>query len=169
MVHMILPAAGSKDSLQYVWFPPMIHWRSGMNTDNLTVADVAYPLVTNSVMTVFQRQLIHVRNGCTSDDPKRLLYVEVETVDFHNIGHRLPHYQSLCGTSKVEAVHSVLDRTFYTQHGIGNEVFDARLGWWLLNYNRRRLRALGKKVTPDNMPPKVTCSLCCCCFVVVIV
>ena len=128
---------------------------SGMNTDNLTVADVAYPLVANTVMTVFQRQLIHVKNSCISDDPERLPYVQVGTVDFHNTGHRLPHYQSLRGTSKVEAVHSVLDRTFYTQHGIGNEVFDARLGWWLLNYNRCRLRALGKKVPPDNMPPKV--------------
>ena len=25
------------------------------------------------------------------------------------------------------------------------EVFDARLGWWILGYNRRRLRALGGK------------------------
>ena len=104
---------------------------------------------------------------------QRLPYVEMGTVDFHNTGHRRPHYQSLHGTSKVEAVHSVLDRTFYTQHGIGNEVFDARLGWWLLNYNRRRLRALGKKVPPDNMPPKVMCSflccfcVCCCCYCII--
>ena len=82
---------------------------AGMNTDALTVADVAYPLVTKRVMAVFQRQLIHVKNGCISDDPKRLPYVQVGTVDFHNTGHHLPHYQSLCGTSKNEAVHSVLD------------------------------------------------------------
>ncbi len=62
---------------------------------------------------------------------------------WHN---KLPlHYQSLRGTSKVEAVHSVLDRTFYAQRGIGTEVFDARLGWWILAYNRRRMRALGRK------------------------
>jgi hypothetical protein len=61
----------------------------------------------------------------------------------------------LCGTSKVEAVHSVLDRTFYGISGISTEVFDARLSWWLLGYNRRRLRALGKQVPPDVMPPKV--------------
>ena len=49
------------------------------------------------------------------------------------------------GTSKQGgAVHSVLDRTFNGTHGLCTEVFDARLGWRLLGYNRRRLRALGK-------------------------
>ena len=79
--------------------------------------------------------------------------MKVGTINFHSTGHHLDHYQSLRGTSKVEAVHSVLDRTFYSQRGIGMEVFDARLGWWILGYNRRRLRALGK-VPPDSMPPK---------------
>ena len=128
---------------------------AGMEVDNLTVADVAYPLVTKRLTGVFQQQLIHVRNGCVSDDPARLPYVKVGTVNYHSSGHQLDHFQSLRGTSKVEAVHSVLDRTFYTQRGIGTEVFDARLGWWILGYNRRRLRALGKKVPPDCMPPKV--------------
>ena len=128
---------------------------AGMEVDNLTVADVAYPLVTRRLMGVFQQQLVHVRNGCISDNPDHLPYVKVGTVNFHSTGHHLEHYQSLRGTSKVEAVHSVLDRTFYTQRGIGAEVFDARLGWWILAYNRRRLRALGKKVPPDTMPPKV--------------
>ena len=128
---------------------------AGMNVENLTVADVAYPLVTSRVMGVFQRQLVHVQNGCISDDPEHLPYARVGSVNFHSTGHHLSHYRSLRGTSKVEAVHSVLDRTFYSQRGIGIEVFDARLGWWLLGYNRRRLRALGKKVPPDTMPPKV--------------
>ena len=128
---------------------------AGMNVENLTVADVAYPLVTKRVMDVFQRQLVHVRNGCISDDPEHLPYVQVGSINFHSTGHYLPHYQSLRGTSKVEAVHSVLDRSFYSQRGIGAAVFDARLGWWLVGYNRRRLRALGKKVPPDTMPPKV--------------
>ena len=128
---------------------------AGMNVENLTVADVAYPLVTKRVIDVFQRQLGHVRNGCISDDPEHLPYVQVGSINFHSTGHYLPHYQSLRGTSKVEAVHSVLDRLFYSQRGIGAAVFDARLGWWLVGYNRRRLRALGKKVPPDTMAPKV--------------
>ena len=57
--------------------------------------------------------------------------------------------------TSIHTSHSVLDRTFYTQRGIGSEVFDARLGWWILGYNRRRLRALSKRVPPDSMPPKV--------------
>lgn len=104
---------------------------------------------------VFQQQLVHVRNGCISDDPDHLPYVRVGSINFHNTGHHLDHYQSLRGTSKVEAVHSVLDRTFYSTRGICTEVFDARLGWWLLGYNWRRLHSLGKKVPPDVFPPKV--------------
>lgn len=125
--------------------------------DNLTVADVAYPLITKRLVGVFQQQLVHVRNGCISDDPERLPYVKVGRV--HSTGHYWDHYQSLRGTSKVEAVHSVLDRAFYTQRGIGAEVFDARLGWWIVGYNHCRLRALGKRVPPDSMPPKVLCVL----------
>ncbi len=136
---------------------------AGMEVDNLTVADIAYPLVTKRVIAVFQQQLVHVRNGCLSDDPERLPYVKVGTVNYHLTGHHLEHYQSLRSTSKVEAVHSVLDRTFYSQHGIGTEVFDARLGWWILGYNRRRLRALGKKVPPDSMSPKVHVYICYTC------
>lgn len=64
------------------------------------------------------------------DDPECLPYMKVGTVN--STGHHLEHYQSLSGTSKVEAVHSVLDCTFYSQHGIGTEVFDAQLGWWIL-------------------------------------
>ena len=85
---------------------------AGMEVDNLTVADVAYPLVTRRLMGVFQQQLFHVRNGCISNDPECLPYVKVGTVNYYLISHHLEHYQSLRGTSKVEAVHSVLDRTF---------------------------------------------------------
>ncbi len=56
----------------------------------------------------------HVRNGCISDDPECLPYVKVGTVNYHSTGHHLEHYQSLHGTNKVEAVHSVLDQTFYS-------------------------------------------------------
>ena len=123
---------------------------AGLEVDNLTVADIAYPLVTRRVMDLFQQQLIHVRNGCISDDPEHLPYVKVGTINYHSTGHHLEHYQSLRSTSKVEAVHSVLDHTLYSQRSIGAEVFDACLGWWILGYNHHRLRALGKKVPPDK-------------------
>ena len=82
---------------------------AGLKVDNPTVTDITYPLITKSVICVFQQQLIHVRNGCFSDDPDHLPYVKVGTINFHLTGHHLEHYQSLCGTSKVEAVHSVHD------------------------------------------------------------
>ena len=100
---------------------------AGLEVDNLTVADIAYPFITKRVICVFQQQLVHVRNSCISDDPDHLPFVKVGTINFHSTGHHLDHYQSLRGTSKVEAVHSVLDRTFYTQRGIGAEVFVMRV------------------------------------------
>ena len=118
-----------------------------MEVDNLTVADIAYPLVTKRMIGVLQQQLVHVRNGCISDDPERLPYVSVGTTNYHSTSHHSQLYQSLRGKSKVEAVHSVLDRTFYSHRGIGTEVLDAQLSWWILAYNRRRLRALCKSST----------------------
>ena len=53
---------------------------------------------------VSEQQLVHVSNGCVSNDPCHLPYVKVGTVNFHSMGHRLDHIQSLRGTSKVEAV-----------------------------------------------------------------
>ena len=41
---------------------------AGMKVDDLTVADVAYPLITRRVTAMFQQQLVHVWNGCISDD-----------------------------------------------------------------------------------------------------
>ena len=81
---------------------------AGLEVDNHTVADVAYPLVTKRLMGVFQQQIAHVHNGCISDDPEHLPYVKVGTVNYHSTSHHLDHYQSLRGTSKVETVHPVL-------------------------------------------------------------
>lgn len=81
---------------------------------------------------MIQQQLFHVCHGCISDDPECLPYVKVGAINYHSTGHHLEHYQSLRGTSKVEAVHSMLDYTFYSQHGICAEMLDARLGWWIL-------------------------------------
>ena len=51
-------------------------WRqtkeAGLQLDNLMVADIAYPLITSRVASVFQQQLIHVHNGCVLDDPDHL-------------------------------------------------------------------------------------------------
>lgn len=67
---------------------------AGMEVDNLTAADVAYPLVIKRLAGVFQQQHVYVRNGCISDDPECLPYVRVGRVNFHSTGHYLDHYQN---------------------------------------------------------------------------
>ena len=105
---------------------------AGLDVENITVADIAYPLVTKRVLDVFQQ---HVHNGCISNDTDSLPYVKVGCIIFHSMGYHLDHY--------------------YTQRGIGAEVFDAQLGWWIQGYNCRRMHALGKTMPPDSMSPKV--------------
>ena len=126
-----------------------------MKVDHIPVADVAYPHITTRVLKVFRQQLIHVRNGCISDDSTNLPFVKVGTVNFHNSGHHLAYYQSLRGTSKVESVHSVLDRTF-----IHKEVLEWRFLMldWLGGYWGNTEEDLGhlESVPPDTMPPKVS-------------
>jgi len=41
---------------------------AGLKIENLTVADIAYPLISKRVVAVFQQQLFHVHNGCMSND-----------------------------------------------------------------------------------------------------
>jgi hypothetical protein len=55
--------------------------------------------------------------------------VKVGTINFHSTGHHLAHYQSLRGTSKVEAVHSVLDRTGPSTHSVGLALKSSMRGW----------------------------------------
>ncbi len=56
---------------------------AGLEVDNITPANVAYPLINKRVTTVFQQQLIHIRNGCVSDDAESLPFVEVDQVNDH--------------------------------------------------------------------------------------
>ena len=59
---------------------------AGLQVDNSTVANIAYPLITKNLLAVFQQQLVHVLNGCITDDPSLPPNVAVGTVDFHNTG-----------------------------------------------------------------------------------
>ena len=79
---------------------------AGLEVDNLTVADIAYPLITKSdrrlpAAPCLRPQRLHLRRP-------RAPAIR-GTINFHSTSHNLSHYQSLRGTSEVEAVHSVLD------------------------------------------------------------
>ena len=54
---------------------------------------------------------LFVGNGCIFNDPSHLPQVKVGSVNFYSTGYMLDHYQSLRGTSKAEAIHSVPDWT----------------------------------------------------------
>lgn len=64
-------------------------------------------LITARFLATFRNQLVHVVNGCVSDDQDWLPFVEVGKRRYRHTSHELPEYQSLRGTSKVEVWHSV--------------------------------------------------------------
>ncbi|KAF4650172.1 hypothetical protein FOL47_001398 [Perkinsus chesapeaki] len=108
--------------------------KAGMPVDDITPASPAYPLVTRKVKKAIINQCIHILNGCVSD--QGIAYV-----------------RSLRGTSKVEAVHSCLSRSFTSFRNFRTEVFDARASWFVANYNRRRLKDIGRKAIPCGVAP----------------
>lgn len=75
------------------------------------------------------------------------------TANYRNTGTFLPTVKSMRGSSKVEVVHSVMDRFFYAVNNLRQLSFDARAHWCLTNYNRERLRALGKDALPAGVAP----------------
>ena len=123
-----------------------------MKVDNLTVTDIAYPLITRRVMGMFQQQLAHVHNGCISDDPERLTYVKVGTVNYQSL------YWPSFGALPVTAWHKQGENCplgARSRVSVASVLKYSLLGWWILGYNRRRVHALGKKVPPDSMSPNV--------------
>lgn len=123
----------------------------GMKTEAVTVASPSYPLITHAVKNAVMNQCVHILNGCVADEG--IAYVQVGEADYRNTGVVLPVYKSLRGTSKVESLHSTLDRAFYSMRNFRTKVFDARASWHIANYNRRRLVALGKNAIPCGVAP----------------
>jgi hypothetical protein len=75
------------------------------------------------------------------------------TANYRNTGIFLSTVKSMRGSSKVEVVHGVMDRSFYAVNNLRQLSFDARAHWCLTNYNRERLRALGKEALPAGVAP----------------
>ena len=63
---------------------------AGMEVDNLTVADIVYPLITKRLVCVFQQQLVYVRNGCISNDPDRPSFGALPITAWHKQGGSCP-------------------------------------------------------------------------------
>lgn len=121
----------------------------GKSCVDLTPAHDAYPLVTKKVKACVVRQCTHILNGCVSD--VKAMNLSTGESNYRGTGIYLPTYKSGRGSSKVEAVHSVVDRGLYNFNNIRQIVFDARAMWKLTNYNRERTRNMGQEALPDSI------------------
>ena len=72
---------------------------------------------------------------------------------YKNTNKTLPVYISTRGTSKNEAFHSVTSAKSREWHQIGTNLYDARLFWLVIHYNRKRLRMFNKQALPDGISP----------------
>ena len=81
------------------------------------------------------------------------MIVSLGLQNYRNSGQMLEAYKSNRGTSCVEVLHSVMDKTMYIFNRIRQMVFDARAMWKITHYNRARLRAMGKPCIADGVSP----------------
>ena len=88
---------------------------------------------------------------CVTDEDQMI--VSTGSRNYRNTGQMLDTYKSTRGTSCVEVLHSVMDKTMYTFNRIRQMVFDARALWKIIHYNRARLRAMEKVCIPDGVSP----------------
>ena len=72
---------------------------------------------------------------------------------YKNTNKTLPVYISTRGTSKNEAFHSVTSAKSREWHQIGPNLYDARLFWLVIHYNRKKLRMFNKQALPDGISP----------------
>ena len=121
-------------------------------TTPITPSHVAYPLITKEVWKVIRQQLVHILNGCLSDDEYNM-YVTQREINYRSTGDMLPLYTCLRGTNKVEAFNSVLALKSSDWHQIRPELFDARTLWILIHYNRKKLRTEGRSALPNGISP----------------
>jgi hypothetical protein len=121
-------------------------------TKPLAPSDPAYPLITTQVWRAIKQQLVHILNGCISDDGVDM-YILLGNQNYRNTGVMLPVYHCLRGTNNVEAFHSLLTLKSHDWHQIRRSLFDARTFWILINYNRGQLRKFSKKALLPGVSP----------------
>jgi hypothetical protein len=112
---------------------------------------MAYPLITKKILKCVLQQCIHILNGCVHDECN--MNVTTGQSYYRGTATLLDTYISRRGSSCVEAWHSVADRKVYASSIMGRKLFDARLHWHITNYNRQRLRNLGRSVLADGVAP----------------
>ena len=110
----------------------------------LTPSHWAYPLITTAVWKAIKQQLIHIANGCLSDDREDMNMIQRQK-KYKKTDKTLPVYISTRGRSKNEAFHSIVSAKSREWHQIGPNLYDARLLWLVTHYNRKKLRMISKQ------------------------
>ncbi|KAF4654217.1 hypothetical protein FOL47_010087 [Perkinsus chesapeaki] len=121
------------------------------------IGSIGWKLLNDRFFECYASQLKHVTNNCLSDPMEEDLapFVRVGTRLYRGIqGLEVPHYRSLRGSSRCETVHSVLDRTYYSIRSVSGAVFDARLWYLVIRYNRNIMLRLNKDVPPPHLMPR---------------
>lgn len=98
---------------------------------NMKPTTPGYPLINRGFLRALKNQLVHLENGCCSDSLDHLPFTQQDTVKYHSSEHDIAVWKSLRGTSKVEAMHSVMHKGFYMYNNINPLVYDARLFWMI--------------------------------------
>ena len=124
----------------------------GDNCENINTAHRAYPLITKKILKCVMQQCIHILNGCVHDEfdmnllTGQAYYRKTQTL--------LDKYASQRGSNCVEAWHSVADRKVYAITVMRQSLFDGRMLWTVTNFNRERLRKMGKEnILPNGVAP----------------
>jgi hypothetical protein len=111
----------------------------GIPVQNIMVADMGYPIVTEKVIKVYVDQAKDVHNGCIVD--RGVAYAPCAKTG--NYWVHLLETKSLKETSKVETIHSIKAKHFYQYNNIRPELFNTHALWCTINYDRIRLIAQG--------------------------
>jgi len=127
------------------------HRKNGDPCVDISTAHGAYPLITKKVSKCAINQARHILNGCVHDEAA--VNLSMDTVEYRNTGHFLRSNKSTRGTNRCEQLHSVVDRMFYVSNNIRQLLFDARGHWAITNYNRARLKSMGKPALAPGVAP----------------
>jgi len=122
------------------------------STKTITPSHWAYPLITTLVWKAIKQQLIHIANGCLSDDGVDMNIIKRQK-KYKNTDKMLPVYISTRGTSKNESFHSYMSAKSREWHQIGPNLYDARTFWLVVHFNRKKLRMMGRQALPDGISP----------------
>lgn len=127
------------------------HIAAGDPCKDIPKSHEAYPLIPKKVVRVIINPCTHFLNGCIHDVES--MNVDIDRANYRNTGVYLNKNMSLRGTSKNEALHSVMDKALYISNNMRALVYDAKALWIIIHFNRRRQKKMGKHTLPLGVAP----------------